>query len=153
MVSWYLDARQTTFDGEGASVVGEAVLEVLGDVQAVGGMTIGADPIAMATAIAGTVRGRSLRAFSIRKEAKAHGIGGRLVGPVGKGDRVSMVEDTTTTGGAFFEAVEVALSEGLKIVQAIVLVDRSGQTTAAGMAARGIPYVALLTPEALGLEA
>jgi len=153
VVSWYLDARQTTFDGEGACLVGDAVLEVLGDVRALGGMTMGADPIAVATAIAATTGGRSMRAFSIRKEAKEHGIGGRLVGPVGKGDRVAVVEDTTTTGGAFFEAIEVARSEDLEIVQAIVLVDRSGQTTAAGMAERGIPYVALLTPEALGLEA
>ncbi len=66
---------------------------------------------------------------------------------------MAIVEDTTTTGGAFFEAIEVAQSEGLEIVQAIVLVDRSGQVTASGMAARGIPYVALLTPEVLGLEA
>ncbi len=152
VVSWYLDARQTTFDGKGAVVVGAAVLEVLDDVGAVGGMTMGADPIAVATAISATAHGRPMRAFSIRKAAKDHGLGGRLVGPVGAGDRVAIIEDTTTTGSAFFEAIDVARIEGLDVVQAIVLVDRSGGVAAAGMEARGIPYVALLTPEQLGLE-
>lgn len=152
VVSWYLDARQTTFDGAGAAIVGEAVLEVLDDVEAVGGMTMGADPIAVATAITAARQGRPMRAFSIRKEAKGHGTGGRLVGPVHAGDRVAVVEDTTTTGGAFFEAIDVAGAEGLKIVQAVVLVDRSGGKTGDGMDSRGIPYRALLSPSDLGLE-
>ena len=99
--SWYLDARKSTFDGEGAAAVGEAVLEALDpDAVAVGGMTMGADPIAVATALLATQRGRPMRAFSIRKQAKDHGTGGRLVGPVHPGDRVVILEDTTTTGGA-----------------------------------------------------
>jgi orotate phosphoribosyltransferase len=151
-VSWYLDARQTTFDGAGAVIVGRAVLGVLADVEAVGGLTMGADPIAVAVAIEGTRQGRALRAFSIRKAAKDHGLGGRLVGPVAAGSRVAIMEDTTTTGGAFFEAIDVARSEGLDIRQAVVLVDRSGGAAAAGMAEREIPYVALLTPDRLGLE-
>lgn len=151
-VSWYLDARQTTFDGEGALLVARAVLGVLADVDAVGGMTMGADPIAVAVAVEGTRQGRPLRAFSIRKAAKDHGVGGRLVGPVAAGTRVAILEDTTTTGGAFFEAIDVARSEGLDIVQAVVLVDRSGGAAAAGMTEREIPYVALLTPDELGLE-
>ena len=88
---WYIDARQTTFDGAGATLVGRCVAAVLPEtVEAVGGMTMGADPIAVATAV--VVSGdRSLRAFSIRKAEKDHGVGGRLVGPIGPGDRVAVV--------------------------------------------------------------
>lgn len=151
--SWYLDARQTTFDGAGARLVGEAILEVLDSrVRAVGGMTMGADPIAVATAIAGERADRPLRAFSIRKQEKTHGTEGRLVGPVGTGDKVAVLEDTTTTGGALFEAIEVAVASGLEVVQAISLVDRSDRTVGTRMEERGIAYGALVTPEALGVE-
>lgn len=150
--SWYLDGRQTTFDGRGARLVAGAVLSRLDDDPvAIGGMTMGADPIAVATALVATDRGRPLKAFSIRKAAKDHGTGGRLVGPVVAGDRVVILEDTTTTTGAFIEAVDAAEAGGLVVVQAICLVDRSGGLAAEKMAARGIPYVALLTPETLGL--
>lgn len=151
--SWYLDARQTTFDGEGAWLVGRAVLEVLEhSVTAVGGMTMGADPLAIATAMVGSASGRPLRAFSIRKRAKDHGIGGRLVGPVAPGARVSILEDTTTTGGAAVEAARAASEDGLVVVQAIALVDRSGGAAAAGFAELGIIHVALVTPTDLGVE-
>lgn len=151
--SWYIDARQTTFDGEGARVVGAAVLSVVDpDVVAIGGMTIGADPIAVATAITAASGGRGMRAFSIRKESKGHGLGGRLVGPVGAGDRVAMLEDTTTTGGALLEALDVAVSEGLAVAQVISLVDRSGGRVASLVEERGIRYTALVTPSMLGVE-
>lgn len=152
-VSWYLDARQTTFDGTGARLVGGAVLSHIQDVDGVGGLTMGADPVAMATAMIGAENGRRLRAFSIRKEAKDHGVGGRLVGPVRSGDRVAMLEDTTTTGGAFFEAIDVAVEEGLEVVQAVVLVDRSGGVVAHRMAERGIPYSVVVSLEDLGVPA
>jgi len=150
VADWYMDARQTTFSGEGSRLVAEAVLEVVGpDTVAVGGMTMGADPIALATATWSEGR---LNAFSIRKAAKDHGTGGRVVGPVGSGDAVTVLEDTTTTGGALVEAVEVALQAGLAVVQAISLFDRSGGTVAALMGERGIPYLALATPSDLGVE-
>lgn len=150
---WYLDARQTTFDGTGAWAVGRAVLEHLDPTaEAVGGLTIGADPIALATAMVAASQGKALRAFTIRKEAKAHGTGGRLVGPVGPGTLVTMLEDTTTTGGAVLEAAGAAVEAGLVIVQAITLVDRSGGVAAAGLAEMGIPYTALLRPEDLGFS-
>jgi orotate phosphoribosyltransferase len=149
---WYLDARQTTFDGSGARLVGAAVLEVLdADVDAVGGMTMGADPISIATAVVAAERGRLLRAFSIRKSEKDHGLGGRLVGPVAKGMRVAILEDTTTTGSAAGEATDVAVDAGLEVVQAIALVDRSGGVAARKFADRGIPQVALVTPLDLGV--
>ena len=151
--SWYLDARKTTFDGEGALAVGEAVLDVLDrDAVAVGGMTMGADPIALATALQATVRGRPMRAFSIRKQAKDHGTGGRIVGPVSPGDRVAILEDTTTTGGAAAEAVEVAIGEGLEVVQVIALVDRSRGDASARFAGLGLPYEALVEPSDLGVQ-
>ena len=150
VADWYMDARQTTFSGEGSRLVAMAVLEVVApDTVAVGGMTMGADPIALA--IATWSEGR-LDAFSIRKATKDHGTGGRVVGPVGSGDPVTVLEDTTTTGGALVEAVEVALEAGLVVVQAIALFDRSGGTVAALMGERGIPYLALATPSDLGVE-
>ena len=148
---WYLDARQTTFSGEGALLVGAAVSAYIGGADAVGGMTMGADPIAVAAAIHAARTGRPLVAFSIRKESKGHGTGGRLVGPVRSGYRVVMLEDTSTTGGTMEEAIDVAERAGLRVIQAMVLVDRSQGRVAQLMARRGIPYKALLLPEDLGV--
>lgn len=149
--SWYLDGRQTTFDGIGAGLVGAAVVEALDDdVTAVGGLTMGADPVAVATAIAGADRG--LRAFSIRKQAKDHGTGGRLVGPVSPDDHVAIVDDTITTGSAFVEAADVLEEAGVKIVQAISVVDRSGGAVRDRLAARGIPFKGLVLPADLGVD-
>lgn len=149
---WYLDARRTTFDGDGARLVAEVVLDVLsGDVDAVGGMTMGADPIAVATAMAAADRGRRLLAFSIRKEDKLHGTGGRLVGPVRTDMRLGVLEDTTTTGGAAVEAARYLIDEGFEVIQAVALVDRSGGAAAAHFAGLEIPYTAIVTPADLGV--
>jgi orotate phosphoribosyltransferase len=152
MSDWYLDARQTTFDGVGAVLVGAAMLDVLDPAATgVGGMTMGADPITMATVMTASARGRALRGFSIRKAEKGHGTGGRVVGPVAAGDRVAILEDTTTTGGAAFEAADCAVGAGLVVIQAISLVDRSAGAARRGFEERVIPYVALVTPEDLGV--
>ena len=146
--SWYLDGRQTTFDGEGGRIVAACVLEVLDEsADAVGGMTMGADPIAVATAV---MADRPLRAFSVRKEAKEHGMGGRLVGPIVAGDRAVVVEDTVT-GRSMSAAVEALRAEGVEVIQAIVLVDRSDGGAGGLLAELGVPLVALLTPEDLGV--
>jgi orotate phosphoribosyltransferase len=151
---WYIDARQTTFDGTGANHVGAAVLSVLNpEVEAVGGMTMGADPIAVATAIVAAREGRYLKAFSIRKEEKDHGVGGRLVGPIDISMRLAVLEDTTTTGGAAVEAARYLLDRGFQVVQAIALVDRSGGRASANFGEIGIEHVALITPEDLGVSA
>ena len=151
--AWYFDARQTTFDGRGALLVGRAVVEALKPgVTALGGMTMGADPIAVAGAMAAAADGRQLKAFSIRKEAKAHGTGGRLVGPVGTEDRIAVIEDTSTTGGALTEAIDVLVDAGMTIVQVLTLVDRSAGAVAQLMAARGLPYSSLMEPKDLGVE-
>lgn len=117
-----------------------------------GGMTMGADPIAMATAMVAVSIGRPLKAFSIRKDAKSHGVGGRLVGPVSTGAKVAILEDTTTTGGAAIEAARAALEGGLVILQAISLVDRSDGAAEARFAEIGIPYQALIRPTDLGVD-
>ncbi|MDJ0954938.1 MAG: orotate phosphoribosyltransferase [Acidimicrobiia bacterium] len=146
---WYLDGRQTTFDGAGARIVAACVLEVLNeDADVIGGMTMGADPIAVATAV---LADRPLRAFSVRKEAKGHGTGGRLVGPIVAGDRAVVVEDTVTTGTAMADAIVALQEEGVEVVQAIVLVDRSDGAAARLLSARGVPLVVLLTPADLGV--
>ena len=151
---WYIDARQTTFSGTGATLVGAAVVdEVPQSASAVGGMTMGADPIAIATAMVASLDGRDLTAFSIRKTAKDHGTGGRLVGPIGPGDSVVALEDTTTTGSALVEAIEALHAEGVRVVRAVALVDRSGGAAGERVEQLGVPYIALTTPADLGVEA
>lgn len=151
--SWYIDARQTTFSGVGARIVGAAVLvEVPDGVDAVGGMTMGADPIAIATAMVAAERGIDLMSFSVRKEPKDHGVGGLLVGPIGDGSRVVALEDTTTSGSALVEAIEALRDSGVDVVKAVALVDRSGGAAGRRVEALGIPYVALVTPQDLGVE-
>jgi orotate phosphoribosyltransferase len=148
-----MDARQTTFDGTGAWTVGAAIAPLVApEAVAVGGLTMGADPVALATAIVSTQSGRPLSAFSIRKTEKEHGTGGRVVGPVASGDAVCLVEDTTTTGGAFLEALDAALHAGLHVIQAICLFDRSEGIVANAMASHHIPYQAVLQPADLGVE-
>lgn len=150
---WYLDARQTTLDGRGAWLVGRAVLEVLAaEIDAVGGMTMGADPIAVATVMTAATEGRPLRAFSVRKTAKEHGTTGRLVGPVRPGDMVAVLEDTTTTGAAAAEAVEHLIGQGVEVVQVIALVDRSHGAAEERFAGLGVGFVALARPEDLGVD-
>ena len=149
---WYIDARQTTFNGEGARLVGAAVCQLLhSEVRTVGGMTMGADPIAMATALHASWSEKEMRAFSVRKGEKEHGLAGRLAGPVEEGDRAAIVEDTVTTGGALAEAVEAARAAGLVVMQIVVLVDRSEGAAEALAAGWGIPYEALATPADLGV--
>ncbi len=146
---WYLDGRQTTYDGLGARIVGRCILDVMdATADAIGGMTMGADPIAVATAV---VASRPIRAFSVRKEAKAHGTRGRLVGPVSAGDRAVVVEDTVTTGGSMGEAIEVLQEAGVDVVQAVVLVDRSGGAAATRLAELDVPLISLLEPADLGV--
>jgi orotate phosphoribosyltransferase len=151
--NWYVDARQTTFDGMGARLVGAAVLSILHpSVAAVGGMTMGADPIAVATALVASEQGRELKAFSIRKDEKDHGVGGRLVGPVDPSMPIAVLEDTTTTGGAAVEAARYLLDQGFDIVQAVALVDRSDGKAKANFAELGIEHVAVVVPEDLGVS-
>ena len=150
--SWFLDTKQTACRPEGIVLVALAALEILPiEVTAIGGLTMGADPVAFGIAAVAATRGRMLRSFSVRKEAKDHGITGRLAGALLPGDRVAIVEDTVTRGTSLFEAVEVVRSFGAEPIFITVIVDRGG--TCAQMAKdAGIEYLPLLSAPDLGYD-
>lgn len=149
---WFIDSKQTACDPDGVLLVADAALAVIpDDVTAIGGLTVGADPVAYGVAAVAATRGRRLRSFTIRKESKDHGVTGRLAGPLRAGDRVVVTEDTVTRGTSLFEAVRVVRELGAEVVLIMPLVDRGG-TCAAMAAAAGIPYRPLVTAPALGFE-
>jgi orotate phosphoribosyltransferase len=113
---------------------------------------MGADPMAVSTAVMAAQSGRSLRAFSVRKAAKDHGLGGRLVGPVSPGDAVAVLDDTVTTGGALAESIEVLAAEGARVIQALVLVDRSEGAVEEICRRNNLAYTALILPSDLGVD-
>ena len=144
---FYVDARQTTLHAEGSKLVAEAVIAVLRpDVVAVGGLTMGADPIACSVAALSTFSGRPIHGFLIRKEAKGHGTGHYCEGlaNVPAGSKVAIVEDTTTTGGSLLTACERAAAAGLEVVQCLTVVDRE-EGAAARIADAGWTLEALTT--------
>jgi orotate phosphoribosyltransferase len=148
--SWFLDTKQTMCRPDGALLVAAAALAVIpGDVSAIGGLTMGADPVAFGIAAIAATRGRNLRSFSIRKEAKDHGVTGRIAGALQPGDRVVITEDTVTRGTSPMEAAEVVRAFGAVPVMILVIVDRGG-TCRALAEAQGIAFHALLTAEDLG---
>lgn len=148
---WFIDAKQTACDPDGILLVADAALAVIpDDATAIGGLTLGADPVAYGVAAVAATRGRRLRSFTIRKESKGHGVTGRLAGALRPGDRVVVTEDTVTRGTSLFEAVGVVGELGATVVLIMPLVDRGG-TCAAMAAEAGIPYRPLVTAEDLGL--
>ena len=150
--SWFLDAKQTACRPDGILLVADAALEVIPrDADAIGGLTMGADPVAFGIAAVAATRGRPLRSFSIRKEAKDHGIVGRVAGALLPDDRVVITEDAVTRGTSIMEAVDVVRAFGAQPVAIVVVVDRGG-TCAAMAAEAGIAFHALLTAPDLGYE-
>ena len=148
--TWFCDVKQTACRPEGIVLIADAALEVIPpDVDAIGGLTMGADPVAYGIAAIGATRGRSLRSFSIRKEAKDHGVEGRLAGALRPGDRVCVTEDATTRGTSAMEAVEVVRALGAEPVLLVPVVDRGG-TCGALAAASGLDYRPLVTAPDLG---
>lgn len=126
---FYFDGKQTTLHAEGGLLVGKLFYEAIKDVQGVqgvGGITLGADPIATATSIAAFLDGRPMHAFIIRKEPKGHGTGQWLEGRknLPPGSKVVIVEDVVTTGGSSMKAVKRAEEEGLQVLCIVSLVDR-----------------------------
>jgi orotate phosphoribosyltransferase len=147
---WFIDAKQTTCRPDGMLLVADALLAVLpDDVTALGGLTMGADAAAFATAGIAATRGRLLRAFSVRKEEKDHGAGGRLAGALEPGDKVAITEDAVTRGVSMLEAVEVVRACGAEPVLLVPVVDRGG-TVADLAAGAGLPVRALVTAPDLG---
>src|SRR5919206_759916 len=124
----YIDARLTTMSPDGLAAIGPlglAALRATGwDVQAVGGLTLGADPIAYAIAYASALAGTPVRAFTVRKEAKTHGTGKLIEGPFRAGDRVAVIEDVITTGSSAARAANAVRAAGGAVVGILALVDR-----------------------------
>jgi orotate phosphoribosyltransferase len=126
--SLYIDARLTTMSPEGQRLIGRlgvcAIRDAAWDVTAVGGLTLGADPVAYAICHSSADTDRPLRAFTVRKEPKAHGTGKQVEGPLQRGDRVVIVEDVITTGGSAERASEAVKREGAIPVGVLCVVDR-----------------------------
>ena len=145
---YYVDARRTTMSAEGQVLVGRVALAALRDSGLepthVGGLTMGADPIAYAVAHQSFLDGTPLDAFSVRKKAKEHGTGQRIEGGLPTDARCVMVEDAMTTGGSTLKAIDAVLEYGAEVVGVLTLVDRSeGAATLFG--ARGLPLISLYT--------
>lgn len=124
---WYLDLRRITLHGEAAPLVGAVLLDLVADLafDAVGGLTLGADPVATAMLHAAAARGRPLDAFVVRKEEKAHGLQRRIEGPEVAGRRVLVVEDTSTTGASPLTAARAVTEAGGEVVGVATLADRA----------------------------
>ena len=147
---YYVDLRRVTLDGQAAPLVGQVMLDLTEDLayDAVGGLTLGADPVATAMLHAAAARGRRLDAFVVRKEGKAHGLQRRIEGPDVVGRRVLAVEDTSTTGGSVLTAVEALREAGADVVAVAVIVERGAAPT---VEAAGLQYRAAYQLADLGL--
>jgi orotate phosphoribosyltransferase len=147
---WFIDAKQTTCRPEGLLLVADALLAALpDDVTAIGGLTMGADGVAFGVAGVGATRGRMLRAFSVRKEQKDHGAGGRIAGALEPGDRVAITEDAVTRGVSMLEAADVVRAAGGEPVLLVPVVDRGGTCEELARQA-GLAYQPLVTAPDLG---
>ena len=153
--SFYLDAKQVVLDAHGAMLVGRAILERLRSLgplpAAVGGRSIGADPITSAVITMAGIEGLPLKGFMVRKEPKDHGTKKYVEGPVEPGQRVVIVEDVTTTGGSSLLAIDRVHEFGLVVERVVTVIDRLAGAKDA-FAARGIPLESLVTIRDLGLE-
>ncbi len=148
--TWFIDSKKTICSPEVMVDLATLMLErIPSDANAVGGLTMGADGVSFITAGVAATRGRNLRAFSVRKEVKDHGAGGRIAGSLEPGDRVVITEDTVTRGTSLLEAAHVVRDFGAEVVLLLAVVDRGG--TAAAMAApQGWAFDALFTAADLG---
>jgi orotate phosphoribosyltransferase len=153
--TYYIDCRLTTMSAQGLSLIGRlglAAIRAQGwNPRSVGGLTMGADPVAYAIAAASVTAGPIVDAFSVRKEAKAHGTGRRVEGNFTGGDKVVVVEDVITTGGSALQAIEAIRSEGGEVLGILAVVDREegGRGT---LEAAGWKVVSLTTATRLGLK-
>ena len=154
---YYVDLRRITLHHRAAPLVGHVLLDHLevngfgpAEVDAVGGLTLGADPVATALLHAAASRGLTLDAFVVRKESKAHGLQRRIEGPDVAGRRVVAVEDTSTTGGSVMTAVEALREAGADVAAVAVIVDRDTGAREV-IEAQGLPYLALFGIDDLGL--
>lgn len=126
MSNYYVDLRTITLDPEGGYVIGNVIYNIVKDKNpdAVGGLTLGADPIAYATSLISYINKNPIKPFVVRKEPKGHGTGKQIEGNVKPGDKVYILEDVVTTAGSSLKAVKVARDFGLEVMGVITLVDR-----------------------------
>ena len=148
--TWYIDLRRVLLDGRGAPLAGRVMLDATADLDydAVGGLTLGADPVATAMMHAAYAAGGTLDAFVVRKEGKAHGLQRRIEGPDVAGRRVLAVEDTSTTGNSVLTAVDALREAGANVVGVAVIVERGARPR---VAERGLPFRAAYDVGDLGL--
>ena len=147
---YYVDLRRVTLDSVAAPLIGEVMLELTRDLdfEAVGGLTLGADPVATAMMHVAAKKGRKIDAFVVRKAEKAHGLQRRIEGPDVKGKRVLAVEDTSTTGGSVLMAVDALKEAGAIIVGVAVIVERGAKEK---VESEGFKYLAAYQLSDLGL--
>jgi orotate phosphoribosyltransferase len=151
--TYYVDLRKVSLDHRVAPLIGQVMLDLIADVpdvSAVGGMTMGADPVAAAILHQGAARGLAYDAFVVRKEPKDHGRGRQVEGPDLEGKRVIVLEDTSTTGGSPLQAIEALKKVGAEIAAVAVVVDRDTGAKEA-IEAAGYPYFAAIGLADLGL--
>ena len=150
---YYVDLRRVSLDAEAAPLIGRVMLELTSDLEfdAVGGLTLGADPVAIAMMHQAAAQGRRLDSFVVRKEAKAHGMQQRIEGPDVAGRRVLAVEDTSTTGGSPMAAVDALREAGAEVVAVAVILDRDTGSRER-IAAAGLDLLYAFDKSDLGLE-
>ena len=148
--TWYIDLRRVLLSGQAAPLAGRVMLAATADLSydAVGGLTLGADPVAAAMLHAAADQGRTLDAFVVRKAEKAHGLQRRIEGPGVAGRRVLAVEDTSTTGASVLTAVEALREAGADVVGVAVLVERGARDR---VSQAGLPFRAVYDAGDLGL--
>lgn len=152
--SYYVDLRKVSLDHRVAPLIGQVMIDLIAevpDVVAVGGMTMGADPIATAVLHQGAARGLAYDAFVVRKEPKDHGRGKQVEGPDVAGKRVIVLEDTSTTGGSPLKAIDALRAVGAEIAAVAVVVDRDTGAREV-IEAAGVPYLAAIGLKDLGLS-
>jgi len=152
--TYYVDLRKVSLDHRVAPLIGKVMLDLISqipNVDAVGGLTMGADPIATSVLHAGAAAGKSIDAFVVRKEPKDHGRGRQVEGPEVKGKRVVVVEDTSTTGGSPLTAIAALEREGAEVVGVAVVVDRNTGAKER-IETAGYPYFSAIGLADLGLE-
>ncbi|QEH34128.1 Orotate phosphoribosyltransferase [Aquisphaera giovannonii] len=152
---YYIDGRKVTLSAEGARLIALGVIDRLAahpELAAVGGLTMGADPIVGATLALAPWHGRGdLRGFLVRKQAKSHGMGNLVEGPLASGSAVAILDDVATTGGSSLQAIEAVEAMGCKVALVVVVLDRL-EGAADAFRAKGIPFHPLLTIRDLGVE-
>ena len=149
--SYYFDGRLLSLDPEGAFLISQAIIPLLeqAGAMAVGGTTLGADPMVAALALTSHINGRSIPAFIVRKESKTHGTKQNIEGPLEPGTNVAIVDDVCTTGGSLFHAIEAAEEAGCSVVKVVSILDRN-EGGSDEMRKRGYNFSTLLAATAEG---